>query len=65
MTQTTSTMRAVLHPNEAAEFAGTTRRFITKRCEDGTIKATKIGKLWFIDRSAFMRQLGIEDGGEA
>lgn len=51
----------VLSTGAVAELIGASPRFVRQCCESGKIKATKIGKLWFVNRAALMQQLGITD----
>lgn len=51
----------VLKASEAARIAGISTRSVTRYCESGEIKAAKFGRMWLINRAAFMKQLGIDD----
>lgn len=48
----------VLTPAEAAPIAHLSERTITRLCQDGTIRATKLGRAWRINKAAFLAQLG-------
>lgn len=51
---------ALLSILQAAELAGVSGRTITRLCDNGTIKAVKVGNLWRINRDALLVFLGLE-----
>lgn len=48
-----------LDANQAAEIISVSPKFIRDRCQDGTIKAVKCGRVWRINRDAFLEQFGL------
>ena len=50
---------AFLDANQAAAIISASPKFIRDRCQDGTIKATKCGRMWRINRDAFLEQFGL------
>ena len=57
----TTTQNLMMDPSEAARISGLSARSITRLCNSGAIKAVRLGKLWRINRRAFMAQLGIAE----
>lgn len=54
-----TTMQALLmKPKEAAALADCSTRTITRLCEQGVLDACKLGRVWRINREAFMRRIG-------
>ena len=51
----------LIDPEQAAGIASTSAKFIRDRCQDGTIKATKCGRIWRINRDAFLQQFGLTE----
>lgn len=51
----------MLDPEQCASIASTSSKFIRDRCQDGTIKAVKCGRVWRINRDAFLEQLGLKE----
>lgn len=49
----------LIDANQAASIASVSPKFIRDRCQDGTIKAVKIGRVWRINRDAFLLQFGL------
>jgi excisionase family DNA binding protein len=50
---------AFLDANQAAAIISVSPKFIRDRCQDGTIKAVKCGRVWRIHRDAFLEQFGL------
>ena len=57
-----SNLNVLIDAKQAANIAGTSAKFIRDRCADGTIRATKIGRVWRINRDAFLQQFGLIEG---
>ena len=49
----------MLDAEQAASLISTSAKFIRDRCQDGTIKAVKCGRVWRINRDAFLEQFGL------
>lgn len=54
-----ATVSPLVSVREAAQLCGTSERHITRMCTVGEIKAVKLGRIWRIDRAAFMAKLGL------
>ena len=48
-----------LDANQAASIVSASPKFIRDRCNDGTIKAVKCGRMWRINRDALLEQFGL------
>ena len=44
----------------AAAIRGNCTAFIRAKCRDGSIRATKLGDSWRINRDAFLAQIGLK-----
>ena len=49
----------MIDASQAAAIISTTPKFVRDRCNDGTIKAVKCGRVWRINRDAFLEQFGL------
>jgi excisionase family DNA binding protein len=54
-----SAVSPLMTVREAAQICDTCERHITRMCTVGEIKAVKLGRIWRIDRAAFMAKLGL------
>lgn len=57
-------VQQLISPREAGEISGHTARYIRRQCALGNIKATKLGRVWLIDRDAFMKRVGLAQESE-
>lgn len=51
----------MMNTKEAAEIIGRTPHTVTNMCNAGQIPAVKINGTWYINRAAFLRQLGLPE----
>ena len=51
----------LIDAEQAASIASTSPKFIRDHCQDGTIKAVKCGRVWRINRDAFLEQFGLKE----
>lgn len=51
----------MIDATQAATIISTTPKFVRDRCQDGTIKAVKCGRVWRINRDAFLQQFGLSE----
>ena len=49
----------------ASQITGLSTGFIRRGCKDGSIPHLKVGNEYRINMPAFLKQLGIETGGES
>lgn len=53
--------RIGVSPKWCAERIGHSEKFWRDRCVAGDIRASKVGRIWVINRDALMTQLDIKD----
>lgn len=58
--QTQGAAKFCTTPKEVSNTVGRSERYWRSLCERGEIKATKLGRVWLINRAALMEQLGLE-----
>ena len=58
-TTTLEALPALATPRQVAWACNVSERHVVRMCERGEIAATKLGRLWRINRDALMRRLGM------
>ena len=57
--QLPSDLPMMLDANQSARLISTSPKFIRDQCNEGKIKAVKCGRVWRINRDAFLEQFGL------
>lgn len=50
---------ALLSPEQSGNICGVSARTITNLCNNGTLKACRIGRLWRVNRDALLEYAGL------
>ena len=60
MTHIPSDLPVLLEVRTAAEIGGFSEKFVRDQLRTGGIRGCKVGKVWRVNRDAYLRQLGID-----